>query len=45
MFEEADAFGDEMVVRAANGNSINVELDVFLGDKAEEAKKLNDFID
>lgn len=45
VFEEADAFGDEMVVRAANGNSINVELDVFLGDKAEEAKKLNDFIE
>ena len=45
VFEEADAFGDEMVVRAANGNSINVELDVFLGDKAAEAKKLNDFIE
>ena len=34
-----------MVVRAANGNTINVELDVFLGDKAAEAKKLNDFIE
>jgi len=45
VFEEADAFGDEMVVRAANGNTINVELDVFLGDKAAEAKKLNDFIE
>jgi len=45
VFEEADAFGDEMVVRAANGNSINVELDVFLGNKAAEAKKLNDFIE
>ena len=45
VFEEADAFGDEMIVKAANGNTINIELDVFLGDKAAEAKKLNDFIE
>tara|TARA_R110001592_G_scaffold211857_1_gene463914 strand:+ start:4704 stop:12263 length:7560 start_codon:yes stop_codon:yes gene_type:complete len=44
-FEKADPFGDEIKVTADNKKTLNVEVDMFFGNKAEEAKKLNDFIE
>lgn len=44
VFEET-GIGDAMTVTAANGETINVDLDVFFdSNKKEEAKKLNEFI-
>ena len=44
VFEET-GLGDAMTVTAANGQSINVDLDVFFdANKKQEAKKLNEFI-
>ena len=44
VFEET-GLGDAMTVTAANGQSINVDLDVFFdANKKQEAKKLNQFI-
>ena len=44
-FEKADPFGDEIKVTADNKETLNVEVDMFFGNKAAEAKKLNDFIE
>ena len=44
-FEKADPFGDEIKVTADNKKTLNVEVDMFFGNKAAEAKKLNDFIE
>jgi len=44
-FEKADSFGDEIKVTADNKETLNVEVDMFFGNKAKEAKKLNDFIE
>ena len=44
-FEKSDPFGDEIKVTADNKKTLTIEADIFLGDKAAEAKKLNDFIE
>ena len=44
-FEESGAFGDEMKVTANNGETLNVDLDVFTNAvKVNEANSLNEFI-